>query len=255
MTKNLRYLILLLILLFVLLNEVLTKFRVVSWERPLQVQVFAINGDARGATANYIQSLDLDSFRKIQSFINGEAKRYGIQEPAIEIVYRGLLSDSPPIAPSGRNILENIYWSLKFRAWSFKRAWQDDGESADIELYVRYFDTATTESLRHSVGLEGGQIAIINAFADPEYRGSNQVVIAHEFMHTLGASDKYAQGNQPIYPEGYAEPYRQPLHPQRYATLMGGRIPLSDHKSAMPQSLDQVLVGIHTAGEIYWLTD
>ncbi|MEM7561674.1 MAG: hypothetical protein AAF353_01360 [Pseudomonadota bacterium] len=128
MKKNLRYLILLLILLFVLLNETLTKFRVVSWERPLQVQIFAINGDARGATAKYIQSLDVGSFKKIQSFINAEAKRYGVQERAIEIGYKGLLNDNPPMAPSGRNIFENIFWSLKFRAWSFKRAWQDDGD-------------------------------------------------------------------------------------------------------------------------------
>jgi hypothetical protein len=102
------------------------------------------------------------------------------------------------------------------------------------------------------VGLQGGLIGIINAFADKAYVGSNQFVIAHELMHTLGATDKYAANNMPAHPAGYAEPYRQPLYPQRFAEIMGGRIPLSPQKSRMPESLDEVVVGVATAAEINW---
>jgi hypothetical protein len=72
-------------------------------------------------------------------------------------------------------------------------------------------------------------------------------------MHTLGASDKYSNHNLPVYPEGYAAPYRQPLYPQSRAEIMGGRIPLSEAQSRMPQSLNEVVIGIFTAEEINWL--
>ena len=79
-------------------------------------------------------------------------------------------------------------------------------------------------------------------------QGSNDTVIAHELLHTLGATDKYdLRTNQPTHPDGYAEPEREPLYPQSFAELMGGRIPVSDTESKMPESLQQVIVGAKTA--------
>jgi hypothetical protein len=152
-------------------------------------------------------------------------------------------------------VLGNIWWSLKFRAWAAYRAWNSDQDEGDVELFVTYYDIETTQSLGHSVGLEGGLIGIINAFAEKSYRGSNQVVITHELLHTLGASDKYAMNSIPLYPQGYAEPYLKPLYPQRRAEIMGGRIPLSAQQARMPESLAEVVVGIHTAAEINWPID
>jgi hypothetical protein len=149
-------------------------------------------------------------------------------------------------------VLENIWWSLSFRAWAWRRAWSSSGDKGDVELFVSYHDTATTESLRHSVGLQGGMIGIINGFAEKSYRGSNHVVIIHELMHTLGAKDKYGASGMPMHPGGYAEPYRTPLFPQTKAEIMSGRIPLSEHQSRMPESLAQVVVGSSTAAEINW---
>ncbi|MDH3219273.1 MAG: hypothetical protein OEO19_07030 [Gammaproteobacteria bacterium] len=255
MHRNLRYLILLLILLFVAVNEALNKMRSTSWEHPLWVRIYAVNGDGREATDDYIDTLTSASFEAIEEFVNREASRYGIGIDAIDVEYNGRLQSHPPQPPSGRNILQNIWWSLKFRAWSAHRAWSSDSDDGDIELFVSYYDTATTHSLGHSVGLRGGLIGLINAFADKSYRGSNQVVITHELMHTLGAKDKYDAANMPLHPEGYAEPYRQPLLPQRKAEIMGGRIPLSPLQLEMPRSLDEVLVGTYTAREINWPVD
>ncbi len=255
MRKNLRYLILLLILLLVAVNEALNKTRSTSWENPLWVRIYAVNGDGREATEKYIDSLETDSFKTMEKFVNREARRYGIKIDAIDVEYNGQLQSGPPQPPNGQSLLGNIWWSLKFRAWAAYRAWNSDGDAGDIELFVSYYDIATTQSLRHSVGLQGGLIGIINAFADKSYRGSNEVVIAHEFMHTLGASDKYAPDNQPILPQGYAEPGRIPLFPQQKAELMGGRIPLSMQDSRMPESLNQVVVGIYTAAEINWTAE
>jgi hypothetical protein len=252
MRKHLRYLILLLILFFVAANEAVNKLYSRSWEIPLLVHVFAIDGDQRDATSRYIASLRQEHFERIEEFVNAEGRRHGLDIDAVEVVYRGRLSSGPPQPPSGRSVLENVWWSLKFRSWAFARRWNDDSLTGDVELFVNYYDTATSKSLRHSVGLQGGLIGIINAFADSSYRGSNQVVIVHELMHTLGATDKYGDGNLPAFPEGYAEPYRVPLYPQRAAEIMGGRIPLSQNQARIPESLREVIIGIHTAAEIHW---
>lgn len=252
MRKNLRYLILLSILLFVAVNEAVLKLRSTSWERPLEVHIYAISGDGRAAAEAYVDALTTADFLPIERFVNQEAKRYGLTWEAIEVSYKGRLDSPPPQPPSGQNMLENIWWSLHFRAWAWRRGWTRGSDSGDVELFVNYYDTATNSSLRHSVGLEGGLIGIINAFADNAYRGSNHTVIIHELMHTLGATDKYDAATLPLYPEGYAEPYRQPLYPQRKAEIMGGRIPLSEQQARMPEKLSEVVVGVFTAAEINW---
>jgi hypothetical protein len=96
-------------------------------------------------------------------------------------------------------------------------------------------------------------LGIAHLFAAAHMAGSNQVVIAHELLHTLGATDKYDFAtNQPRYPDGFAEPDRSPRYPQDFAELMGGRIPESASESRTPESLDQVLIGALTATEIGW---
>jgi len=77
--------------------------------------------------------------------------------------------------------------------------------------------------------------------------------LAHELLHTLGATDKYdPSDNQPWHPEGYAEPTLEPLHPQRYAEIMAGRIPLGRTRAEIPRTLDETLIGAATAREINW---
>ena len=81
----------------------------------------------------------------------------------------------------------------------------------------------------------------------------NNIVIAHEFLHTLGATDKYDfANNQPVFPDGYAEPQRVPLLPQSYAEIMAGRPPLTHTEAEIPASLNRVLIGEQTAREINW---
>lgn len=255
MRKHLRYMILLLILLFVATNEALNRFRTTSWDMPLWVRIYAVNGDGGRVSDNYIGDLKSQDFDAIEKFINREARRYGITIDAIDVEYNGRLQSHPPQPPSGQSILENIWWSLKFRFWAMRRGWSSEHDEGDVELFVSYYDPSNTPGLRHSVGLQGGLIGIINAFADKSYRGSNQVVIAHELMHTLGATDKYDSANMPLHPQGYAEPDRKPLLPQRRSEIMGGRIPLAPQQAKMPQSLREVVIGSYTAGEINWPGD
>ena len=251
-SRYIRYLIMLLILLAVAGNEAWVKYRVASWEQTLRVRIYAINGDYLSGSAGYIDSLKLANFKPIEGFINSEARRYGVTIDAVRLEYASELETMPPQPPLKPNLIDNIIWSLHFRAWALYWSFIDNNNGADINLFVNFFDTDLTQSLRHSVGLQGGMIGLINAFAHDSYGGTNNVVIAHEIMHTLGASDKYGQSNLPLHPSGYAEPYQQPLYPQRKAEIMGGRIPVSTTQVKMPQSLKQVVVGAFTASEINW---
>ena len=85
MRRHLRYLILLLILLFVAVNEAVNEFRTTSWDRPLWVRVYAVNGDGRGTTDKYIDGLESQDFKPIEKFINREARRHGVLIEAIQI--------------------------------------------------------------------------------------------------------------------------------------------------------------------------
>ena len=250
--RYIRYLILLLILFAVAANEVIVKAKISGWEKTLQVRLFAINGDGRRATSKYINSLQLEDFSAVDRFVNREAESYGITIKAVNISYAGELQSTPPQVPLENSALRNILWSLHFRGWALYQSYQTSKGSADINLFINYFDTATTQALPHSVGLKGGLIALINGFAEKEYQGSNNFVIAHELMHTLGATDKYNESDQPAHPSGFAAPFQEPLFPQRQAEIMGGRIPLSATQAIIPDNLGQAVVGAFTAAELNW---
>jgi hypothetical protein len=94
----------------------------------------------------------------------------------------------------------------------------------------------------------------VKAFASRQQAAGNNVIIAHEMLHTLGATDKYnLQTLQPIYPDGYADPGKKPLLPQNYAEIMGRAIPFSASESKVPDSLSYTRIGPKTASEIKWL--
>lgn len=246
--------ILLYILILVGVGHWLTTQRTTSWERTLIVALHPINGDASQRSAQYIESLERDAFKVVDDFFAEEAKHHGMQiETPIRIVLADSVDDQPPEPPHGANTLQIMLWSLKLRYWAWSVDRGANPPTSDIEIYVRYFDPDTNPRLSHSLGLQKGMIGVVNAFASRHQAGSNKVIIAHELLHTLGASDKYdAASGQPIFPSGYAEPEANPKLPQALAELMGGRIPISATESQMPRSLDEVIIGTATGQEIRW---
>ncbi len=106
----------------------------------------------------------------------------------------------------------------------------------------------------HSLGLQKGLLGVVYGFADEAQDEQNAIVIAHEVLHTLGATDKYdPRSGLPVFPDGYADPDAQPRHPQEVAEIMAGRIPVSTERAEMPESLADVVVGPRTATEINWI--
>lgn len=253
MWRNLRILILLLILLAVALNQYFDHVYSTDWKTPLRVTVYPINGDGSAVTRQFIGKLQADRFQQIEAFFRREASFRGLTlEQPIKFQSAPELHDLPPSFDPDANVLSLMGWSLRMRYWAWRTP-DVPGVAPDIKLFVVYHDPALTPTLAHSLGMQKGLYGVVNVFADRSMIGSNDVIVAHELLHTLGATDKYDPRNsQPLNPIGYAEPTKQPLLPQTHAELMGGRIPLTSNESVIPESLDQVVVGPLTASEIRW---
>ncbi|MFC4311086.1 hypothetical protein ACFPN2_18455 [Steroidobacter flavus] len=253
MWRNIRILILLLILLAIALNQYFDRVYSTDWNTPLRVTIYPIDGDGSPVTAQFISKLQHDRFQPLEAFFEREASFRGLPlEHPIQFKSAPQLRDIPPALDRNANVFGIIWWSLRMRYWAWRTP-DGLGVAPDIKLFVVYHDPALTPTLAHSVGMQKGLYGVVNVFADQSMIGSNDVITAHELLHTLGASDKYDPRNsQPLNPIGYAEPTKQPLLPQTHAELMGGRIPLTSTKSEIPESLDQVVVGPLTAAEIRW---
>ena len=140
---------------------------------------------------------------------------------------------------------------MRFWSWSVDKP---PGPTPTIRLFLLYHDPVLSPRLPHSVGLQKGLMGVANLFATHDMADANLVILAHELLHTLDASDKYdPRTNLPQYPDGFAQPLREPRYPQQYAELMAGRIPVSATQAEIPDSLTQVLIGPATAKEIGWL--
>ena len=254
MFKKIRIAILLFILFLVGANAYLTQQRITDWDQSLAVAIYPINADGSPFTADYITLLTPEVFKPIEQYLHNAGKQYSLElaDPAL-LNLAPEIGTLPPSPPVGENMFAIMWWSLKMRYW----AWKNDtysGPLTNIQVFVLYYDPQTHSQLDHSFGLKEGHICMVKAFATRHQAARNNVIIAHEMLHTLGATDKYnLQTLQPRYPEGYADPEKKPLLPQKYAEIMGRAIPLSSSESKMPESLAYTLVGPITAKEIKWL--
>lgn len=251
--KRLRILILLLVLLLVSVTTCTDRYRSTSWRSPLYVAVYPIAADDSPVTRAYVGSLDAESFKPVDRFFAREAHRYGVvvDEP-VKTRLRHELKERPPRRSADAGVLGTMLWSLELRYWAW-RVSRHASEPEDIRIFVLFHDPAMSPVVPHSLGLSKGLIGVVYAFAAPEMSGANDVVIAHELLHTLGATDKYDPANDlPRYPDGYGDPGQRPLYPQRLAEVMAGRRMLSADRCEQAADLDEVVIGAATALEIRW---
>jgi hypothetical protein len=252
--RNIRILVLLLVLAAVALQQWLDRVHTQSWQEPLWVGIYPLAADGSRATHDYVEALMPGDFAPITGFLAREAHRYGVKvdEPVhIELYPPG--SQLPPALAPDAGLFGIAWWSLKLR-WYARHASSFPGRvPSRIRMFVLYHNPATLERAPDSHGLQKGLVGVVHAFAARDMTGSNAIVIAHEFLHTVGASDKYdLASGQPLYPNGYADPRQQPLYPQLAAEIMAGRRALSEQAAEMPRSLQDVVVGPATALEIRW---
>jgi hypothetical protein len=222
------------------------------WHEPLDVVIYPINGDGTLHTHNYIQSLTDETFAEIDQWMSREAKRFKLaQTQPLRTRLGPQVKSQPPLLPPEANVIGVVWWGLRLRWW----VWRNTPDTQSNLRRVRVFASFRSDdvALPHSVGLQKGLIGVVHAFSLDYQTRQNNIVIAHEILHTVGASDKYGHGGQPLYPLGYANPVRSPLYPQRYAEIMAGRIPTSSYSSYMAESLKSTRMNTLTAQEIAWI--
>lgn len=254
MFKKIRILILLCALLFVALNAWHAKERSTNWHTPLWVVVYPVNGDGREVTRDYIARLQERHFKPTELFMQQQAQKYKLDlKTPVKVKLGPEINELPPQPPADRNMFGVIWWSLKIRYWAWKIPDRYEAPPADIQMFVVYYDPGKKRKLDHSLGLQKGLLGVVNAYASPIVTKYNNIILTHELLHTVGASDKYElKTGEPVFPQGYAEPSLQPLYPQLRAEIMAVKIPVSEYQSVQPSSFDDVLIGDVTATEINW---
>jgi hypothetical protein len=252
--RNICVLILLLVLLWAATHTWFERIASTSWKQPLWVGIFPINADGSTAAQAYIDALGTAEFTDIEEFMAREAHRYGKQlaEP-VHIVLYPQVRQVPPQLGHDEGLIGTVRWSLALRWFAWREATVSRAPPR-VRLFVLYHDPTTLQSVPDSHGMQKGLLGVVHAFALRQMAGSNSIVIAHELLHTLGATDKYdPTTGLPSFPAGFADPDRQPLYPQDAAEIMAGRRAVAAQDAQLPATLNAVLVGPATATEIRWL--
>ena len=254
MFRYLRIAILLTILVVVAGQQFLTGNRLASWEKPLWVTIYPVLADPGADIQRYAGSLTVDSFQEIGRFLQQQSSRYGqhIDTPVV-IQLAQPMTAIPPALPAESSGLNVAIWSLKMRWWAWRNGSQDDLVPGDVRMFVLYQKARSGSSLERSVGVKNASYGIVNAGASRQMAARNRIVITHELLHLLGASDKYdLYTGQPLAPDGLANPKQSPLYPQNRAEIMAGRIATSSTQWRRPASLKSCVIGAATASEIGW---
>jgi hypothetical protein len=252
MWRNVRIAILLFLMALAAYSNWFDRLKTTDWDETLWVGVFPINAAADAATARYLSGLDASDLLDIEEFINREARRHGvgIARP-VRVELYPLVKERPPERQEG--LLGNIVWSLKMRLYARRHSRAPGRPPPTIRIFVQYHDPSFTRAVPHSVGMQKGLVGVVHAYADRSLAPTNNVVIAHEILHTVGATDKYDPTTLvPLFPIGFAEPDLEPLYPQRLTEIMAGRYATSAGSAEMPASLTDVRVSDATAFEIRW---
>jgi len=251
--RTLRIVLLLCIFVFVAFYSKLQRLESTAWTEPLQVSIYPINGDASELTEQYIETLTEENFHSVAAFLKKQWRVYSEDDfMPVVVSLKPLVLSQPPLPPTSGNMLKVVFWSLRLRWWSYQNS--VDSDKSTVNIFVRYHQPDTNQRLAHSLGLQKGLIGVVNGYASVNYQEQNNIVLAHEMLHTVGASDKYnLTTGQPAYPSGFVNPNAR--YDQSKAEIMAGKIPVSVNESVMPDSLRQCIIGKKTAYEIGWLAD
>jgi hypothetical protein len=251
--RLLRISVLLTTLLLVAVTAWRDRVHSTGWRVPLYVAIYPVCADDSARSKAYVDSLDSRRFNAIDRFFADEAHRYGVDlESPVRTRLHPPLHELPPGRAAGDGVVSTALWSLRLRYWAW-RVTHGGSDPADVRIFVLYHDPEITPQVPHSLGLQKGLIGVVYAFAAARMDGGNAMVIAHELMHTLGATDKYDPTTDlPRFPDGYGDPEQSPLFPQKKMELMGGRRMLDPARSEQPESLAEAVIGPASALEIRW---
>lgn len=222
-----------------------------TWDRTLGVLVYALGaGDADGVAALQ-RSLDQVAVRLAE-----DRSRYG-PGPAplrFEVVGPVASARTPPIEPPGPSWTQRL--AFEAALWRAERAVraaapEPDPRAFDVRVYL-VLGAGAGRSFAEGVAEAGGEVAVVHAALGPDALLA-ATAVAHEALHTLGATDKYDEAGHALPPAGLYEPERAPPYPQVRAELMVGEVPLAPDRGRLAEEPGELGVGPETARELGWL--
>jgi hypothetical protein len=251
---TIRIALLLAVLAFVAFGAWLDHRRSTDWDAPLRVTIYPIAAGEDDALRDHVAALAAADFDDLGTFFATEAAGHGLAlEEPIRVRVSHAAKARPPLPAEGAGVLGVAAWSLRFRYWAWRVALDDPLPTPDVQVFAVYHPADGTSAAPDSLGLRKGLVAVAQLYADDDARGSNQVVIAHELLHTLGATDKYDRATgQPLVPQGLGDPDQSPRYPQQLGEIMAGRLATAAGSAVIPDSLESMRVGTETAREIGW---
>ncbi len=204
--------------------------------------------------------LEGTSLVQMKGWLDNEFQRYtGLKRDYLDLHVNGPFFGEiePPPLPT----VEQAWFAQAWRSLRYARYWKKLAQERGVEpdsygvmLVVIYGDDLgdLAADSRGSAKARLGVVHVSLAEVNPLYP---VITAAHELAHALGALDKYDPTTWLAdYPEGYVEPFVDPLYPQRYAELMAVDIPISRHSEVEAGELRTVRVGHRTAAELGWIT-
>lgn len=122
----------------------------------------------------------------------------------------------------------------------------------DVKLYLYIYPADKREDYekQHSVGTTRGRFGVVFLPVGKQSTGRTLCLIAHEVLHTVGASDKYDENHFTLFPDGYFDPTKR--YPQEFAEIMSLAFPLAPGKEKDAETLSLSRIGEKTAIEIGW---
>lgn len=254
MFRNVRIAILLSALLLIAGTIELRQQRIRSWDRILIVGVYPVLASPAPAVRAHASALTPADFAAINAFFEREAARHGraVSPPLLEFRLGKPIDELPPALGDDPGPLDIARWSLALRAYSWRVRRAHDLPDADVEVFLLLHPAGSPRVLDASLAVSRLRIALVHAEADPRASSWTQIALAHELLHTAGATDKYDARGAPLHPDGYAEPSLAPRHPQAWCEIMAGQVPLDDGQFREPRGLDECLAGARTAAEVGW---
>ena len=252
------------VLLFVLFFVVLYAIRDVrsrrarnDWRAPVDVAIVVVHV----AGTEPVEPEALLAFRArapaLADRLAAEAERIhpGIVRPFRFTVFGPVEAGAAAPQPASDGVVDLVKQAWRQNRWlaGVDPAAGVVTDQWDTRIYVEARKPASVKrSFVEGLSQEGGRIGIVAVELDPSMADFTLFVVAHELLHTLGATDKYDANGFALDPSGLAEPDRVPKYPQRFAEVMARNRPLTADREAVPAVLGELAVGGLTAQEIGW---
>lgn len=225
-----------------------------GWQRPLSVAIVLVE---RAPIADGAVVAFRDRIPALESRLADESHLYRpdwLHPFALTFIGPANATEDPPRAADD-SWMTAARQSFQIWRWTSRvdREAGFDPEPYDSCIYVVARPPARAEHERvEGESEEGGRRGTVSVELDASMADFALFVVAHELLHTLGASDKYDEAGRTLVPQGLAEPDRLPRFPQRFAEVMARNVPISATEERPPETLDELAVGPATAAEIGW---